>query len=160
MRRQLAVSFLLVLVTLIGGCATLPTDYEKPQVNVTSFSLAPQSDGVTPKFLIGLQVINPNRVDLNPVGMSYSVEVENHRVLSGAKPDLPRIPAYGSADFTIEASPDLLGSARLLNELLSGQHDSLHYLFKARIDIGRLLPYINIDESGEFSLKPNGTNTH
>ena len=73
-------------------------------------------------------------------------------MLSGAEPNLPRIDGYSSADIVIQASPDLFGSARLLNQLLSGQRDELSYLFKARLDVGTLMPYINIEEEGSFGL--------
>ncbi|MCL5975352.1 MAG: LEA type 2 family protein [Gammaproteobacteria bacterium] len=143
---------LLVLMALTTACASWSPSYEKPQVNITSFSFAPESNGLAPRFIIGLQIINPNRNALPLKGMSYSVEVENNRVLSGATPDLPRVPGYGMADFTIEASPDLLGSARLINRLLAGQNQSLEYSFKAKLDMGRLMPYMNIEESGRFNL--------
>lgn len=142
----------LLLMTFLVACAGLTPNYEKPQVNVTSFTLAPDSSGLAPRFNIGLQVINPNRTALPLVGMSYSVEVEGNRILSGAEPDLPRIEGYSSADIVIQASPDLFGSARLLNQLLSGQRDELNYLFKARLDVGTLMPYINIEEAGSFGL--------
>lgn len=142
----------LFLMTFLVACAGLTPNYEKPQVNVTSFTLAPDSSGLAPRFNIGLQVINPNRTALPLVGMSYSVEVEGNRILSGAEPNLPRIEGYSSADIVIQASPDLFGSARLLNQLLSGQRDELNYLFKARLDVGTLMPYINIEEEGSFGL--------
>src|SRR5690606_30125173 len=97
--------FVLILVAFVSACASLAPSYEKPQVNITSFSLAPESNGLAPRFIIGLQIINPNRNALPLKGMSYSVEVENNRVLSGATPDLPSVQGYGMADFTIEASP-------------------------------------------------------
>lgn len=138
---------------LLAACASWSPSYEKPQVNITSFALAPDSTGVAPTFLIGLQVVNPNRSALPLRGMSYSVEVEDQRILTGAEPDLPKVPGYGTAEFTIKASPDLLGSARLINQLLSGQKQSLRYAFKARFDVGRLIPFITLEETGSFSLK-------
>lgn len=141
------------MLMMLGACASWSPGYEKPQINVTSFSLAPDSNGIAPRFLIGLQVINSNRSALPLQGMSYSVEVEGNRILSGAEPDLPRVEGYSSADIVIEASPDLLGSARLLNQLMSGQQQTLDYLFKARFDIGSLLPYVSIEERGEFGLE-------
>lgn len=144
--------FCLITIVSLSGCAGWSPNYETPQVNITSFSLAPETAGIAPRFLIGLQVINPNRNALPLKGMSYSVEVDNNRVLSGATPDLPRVPGYGMADFTIEASPDLLGSARLLNRLLNSQAKSLDYKFKAKLDVGSLMPFIHIEESGKLAM--------
>ncbi|WP_438969940.1 LEA type 2 family protein [Methylophaga sp.] len=143
---------MLFVFLLLSACASWSPSYEKPQVSITSFTLAPESTGIAPTFLIGLRVVNPNRNTLPLKGMSYAVEIEQQRVLTGAEPDLPQVPGYGTADFTIKASPDLLGSARLINQLLSGQRGSLDYLFKARFDIGRLLPFVTVEEKGSFGL--------
>jgi hypothetical protein len=145
------ISILLVCLFL-SACGIAP-GFERPQVDITSFALAPQSSGaMTPRFNIGIRVINPNRISLPLQGMSYSIEIEGNRILSGAKPDLPQVPAYGMADFTIEASPDLIGSARLLNDLFTRQRASLGFTFRARLDLGGLLPFVNVEESGSFGL--------
>ncbi len=143
----------IVVVTLVvlSACATLSPNYEKPQVSITSFSLAPEYQGV-PSFNIGLRVVNPNRAALPIEGMSYSVEIEGNRILTGAEPNLPKIEGYGTADYVIQATPDLLGGARLIQQLLSTRKDSLNYLFKAKLDVGSLMPYIYIEESGDFGI--------
>lgn len=147
-----------LMLMALSACASLWSSYEKPQVSITSFSLAPGSSGSSPTFLIGLRVVNPNRTALPLQGMSYSLEVEDQRVLSGAEPNLPELPGYGTAEFTINAVPDLLGSARLLNQLLSGQKDNLGYRFKAKFDVGGLLPYLTLEERGEFGFGKRGAN--
>ena len=145
--------FVIVMAAcLLAACASWQPGYEKPEVNITSFALAPESTGTMPRFLIGLQVINPNRGRIALKGMSYHVDIEGNRILSGATADLPVVPAYGMADFVIEASPNLIGSVRLFNELISGQRDALDYTFKARLDVGSLFPYITVEESGSFGL--------
>lgn len=147
-------SAVLLMLTLVA-CSSLAPNYEQPEVSITSFSLEPNSVGLTPQFNIGLRIINPNRTALPLAGMSYSVEIEGNRILTGANPDLPRIPGFGSADITIQASPDLFGSARLVNQLLSSQKEQLAYLFRAKLDVGSLMPYITIEEKGNFGLTTN-----
>lgn len=157
MRITLPLGLLLLVSLLLSGCAGMMPGYEKPQVNITSVALAPESAaGRAPRFNIGIQVINPNRAPLSLRGMSYSLEVEGNRVLSGANADLPEVPGYGMADFVIEASPNLIGSIRLLSDLFARQRDTLGFSFKARIDAGGILPYINVEESGSFSLSGSG----
>lgn len=141
----------LLLATMLTGCGSLMPGSEPLQVSVTSFALAPQSSGSTPHFNIGVRVVNPNRSAVRLRGMSYTVEIEGNRVLTGANPDLPTVPAYDSADFVIEASPDLLGGVRLLTDLFSRQRAALGYTFRARIDAGSLLP-LTVEESGQFNL--------
>jgi LEA14-like dessication related protein len=156
MRTCKILSFMLILTSMLAGCAGYRPGYEPPQVNVTSFALAPETTGFAPRFNIGLQIINPNRADLAFEGMSYSLEIEGNRILSGATNDLPRVPGYGMADFTIQASPNLIGSARLLTDLFSRQRSSLGYTFRARLDTGGLVPFINLEEEGKFDLSGTG----
>lgn len=154
--RQFRFIFLFTMVYFLSACASLTPKFEQPQVNITSFNLAPQSTTSTPTFLVGLQVINPNRQALPLKGMSYSLQVDGVRILSGAEPDLPRVPGYGTEEITIRAVPDLLGSAKLISQLLNNNKSSFDYQFKARLDVGTLLPFIDIEEAGQFSLR--GTN--
>lgn len=150
---QVLKRFLQVLpLLLLVGCGSLTPGYEKPTVSITSFALAPESTGMAPRFNIGIRVINPNRAALPLRGMSYSVEIEGNRILNGAAPNLPTVPAFDTVDFVIEATPDLFGSVRLLSDLFARQRSSLDYTFNARIDTGGLLPWINVKESGNFGL--------
>ncbi|TVS12184.1 MAG: hypothetical protein EA419_05745 [Wenzhouxiangella sp.] len=144
----------LPLLWLLAACAAFSPYPERPSVSVTSFALAPESTGLAPRFRVGLNVVNPNRRDLPLVGMSYAVELEGTRILSGATSDLPTVPAYGSADFSIDVSPDLLGSARLVTDLMARQRDQLSYSFNARLDVGGWLPDIRVEESGALTLTP------
>jgi LEA14-like dessication related protein len=139
---------------MLAGCAAWSPYQERPQVNITSFNLASQSTGTGPRFVIGVQVVNPNRASLPLRGMSYAVEIGGRRILSGAAAGLPEVPPYGSADFVIEAGADLLGSARLLSDLLSGQRDGdvIDYTFRARLDVGGLMRDVRIVESGSFDM--------
>lgn len=143
--------FGLLVIAILAGCNTLGY-HEKPDVNITSFNLAPQSSGAAPQFDIGIQIINPNSRALPLRGISYSLEIEGQRILSGAKPDLPQIPAYGTAEFVIQASPDLIGSARLIADMFSRQRDSLGFVFRATLDPGTIMPSIRIEEAGRFNL--------
>lgn len=143
--------WILFVALCIGGCAGFVPGSEPPAVSVTSFALAPESSGSTPRFNIGIRVVNPNRNPIRLRGMSYSVEIDGNRILNGANPDLPTVPGYDSADFVIQASPDLLGGVRLLTDLFSRQRNTLGYTFRARIDVGSLLP-LTIEESGQFNL--------
>ncbi len=142
----------LLLAAGLSSCAALSPYPETPSVNVTAFSLAPESTGLAPRFRVGLNVVNPNPRALPLVGMSYSVSLEGTRILSGAASDLPVVPAYGSADFSIDLSPDLLGSARLLSDLMSRQRSEVGYSFNARLDVGGWMPDIRVEQAGRLNL--------
>lgn len=151
LRRVLASLASVMCCLLLAGCTGLAPGSEPPSVSVTSFALAPQSTGSAPRFNIGIRVVNPNRNPLRLRGMSYSVAIEGNRILNGARPDLPTVAGYDTADFVIEASPDLLGGVRLVADLFARQRSTLGYSFRARIDVGTLLP-LTVEESGQFGL--------
>ena len=141
-----------IAALLLTACASLSPYPERPTVSVTSFSLAPESTSLAPRFRVGLQVVNPNRRELPLVGMSYAVELEGSRILSGAASDLPNVPGYGTADFHVDLTPDLLGSARLLSGLAGRQRHALDYRFSARLDVGGWAPDIRVEQVGEIQL--------
>ncbi len=135
----------------VAGCATLSPDFEQPTVNVSSFRLLP-SNSIVPRFEIGLHVINPNRVPLKLLGMSYQVELEGHRVLTGVANELPLITAYGEGDVLLQASPDLFSTISLFTDLMNQPREKFNFNFSARLDVGRFLPKIKVEKTGEISL--------
>ncbi|RDE19744.1 hypothetical protein DV711_12765 [Motiliproteus coralliicola] len=135
----------------LSGCATLQPGFEKPQVNLTSFELLP-SNGVAPKFGIGLHVINPNRTPLSLKGLVYNVEIEGHKILTGVANDLPVIAAYGEGDIQLQASANLFNTLRMLSSLVNRPSDSLSYDLNAKLDVGSLLPRVEVNESGKIDL--------
>ncbi len=139
------------IVVMFCGCAALQLEYESPTVNVTSFRALP-SEGVVPRFEIGLHVINPNRTSLNLQGISYGVIIEGHKILTGVANDLPTIEAYGDGYITLNASPNLLSSVRLIADLMNQPGDTVSYLIDAKLDIGSYRPRIHVREEGNFSL--------
>lgn len=140
-----------LLFALLAGCASLRPDFEQPLVNVTSFRVIPANNPV-PKFEIGLHVINPNRSALKLHGISYHVELEGHRVLTGVANELPVIAAYGEGDVLLQASPDLFSTINLFADLMKQPRDMFRFNFEARLDVGGLLPKIRVQKSGEISL--------
>ncbi|SHJ51948.1 LEA14-like dessication related protein [Malonomonas rubra DSM 5091] len=143
--------FLALLLLLLCSCATLSPVFEQPQVSLSSIRMLP-SDGVLPQFEIGLHVINPNRVPLKLFGLSYEVELEGHRVLTGVASELPLIGAYGEGDVLLRATPDLFSTIGLFTELLNQPREQFNYNFSARLDVGKLLPKISVEKSGLISF--------
>lgn len=148
-----ALRMVLALMMMVGltACASWFKPYEQPDINITSVSLAPASEGA-PELLIGLQVVNPNARTLPIRGVSYHVDIDGQRILSGAESDLPEVAAYSTQDITLRATPNLLGSARLLSEFFGKRRDSINYTLSARFDLSGLMPDVTIEEIGKFSL--------
>jgi LEA14-like dessication related protein len=142
----------LVVLFLVAGCATLPSDFKEPGVSVVS--VTPRvSNGAAPAFDIVLRVSNPNRKALEIVGLSYTIDLVGNRVIEGVANDLPRIAAYGEAEVKLNASADLFGGLRVLSRLLANPADPLDFEFNAQIDVGTFYPMINVNRTGVISLQ-------
>lgn len=144
-----------IAMLLAGGCAGLQRNYETPTVSVRSVRALP-TDGIAPRFEIGLHVINPNRSQLELKGISYTVKLAGHRILMGVANDLPVIAAYGEGDVVVGATADLFSSISLVTDLLNRQQDTVTYELEAKLDIGSFRPTIHVEKKGKISLLNGG----
>ncbi len=155
-----AISYFLVsfLIVFTFGCASLQTGYETPVVSVTSFEAIP-TQGIIPQFQIGLHIINPNRSPLTLKGVSYTISIEGHKIMTGVSNQLPEIKAYGEGDVLLNASVDIFSSIVFFTDLIRNQKkDEISYTLKAKLDAGSLRPLIRVNKKGKISLmqaKPN-----
>jgi LEA14-like dessication related protein len=137
---------------LLGGCAGMRPGYERPSVTLSSFRILP-SEGLMPRFALGLRVVNPNPTPLPLRGMSYNVAFEGHPLLTGVAGNLETVPAYGESMIEVQTGVDLISGLRLFNDLLNDpQRDRLRFLLRARLDTGGLTRFLTLEEAGELSL--------
>ncbi len=143
---------LLAWTVLLGGCASLTTPMDPPNVSMDSFSSLP-ADGGGPRFLIKLRVQNPNEQKLDIAGVSYSIALMGKEVVTGVSKDIPVIDGYSEGIVSLEASLKLLQLLRLLGSLGQAEADELTYRFTAKIDFKGLIPTQRVEEEGLISLK-------
>jgi LEA14-like dessication related protein len=139
------------VVLLLAGCATLSPDFEEPSLQINSIRLV-NFDGMTPQFEIDLHIVNPNRDALDLKGLSYTLSLEDKKMVSGATSDLPLVAAYGEADFKIDANLSLLDGLQLLSKLMNEYQENLAYEFNAKLDLGSFYPTIPIKREGVLNF--------
>lgn len=141
------------IFSLLGGCAGVTNpEFEPPVVSLSSFRMLPQSTA-SPRFEIGLHIINPNREPLSFEGIYYTVSIEDYNVLAGVSNTLPTVAPYGEADIMLEAGVDVIKSIRLISSLMQEPRDRFRYSFNAKLDPGGFSPKISVQEEGEFNLQ-------
>lgn len=151
--KQISACILLLSVVLLSAsCASLKSVVEKPRLAVTDFKLL-GAQGLSPRFGIGLKVDNPNRFDLDLNGASYTLSLQGFEVIQGVSNDIPTIPAYGSASFTVEAQASFMEGLKLVQSLMASKTKELGYVLSVKLDAGDLVPTIHIEDEGvvEFS---------
>lgn len=145
-------AWLAALVLCVCACSTLQPNFENPSLQVTSITLLP-SEGMQLNFDVGLKVSNPNKMALNVLGLAYDLRLDGYKVLEGVGNDIPEIPAYGSAEFHIAASTNLMQSFKLFSELLNNPKSVLNYTLNTKLDLGSTwLPALRLKDSGEINL--------
>jgi LEA14-like dessication related protein len=143
----------LVTVVILTGCAGgLGMLVQEPNIQVTSIALRNTST-LAPEFDITLRVSNPNAFDLKLVGMSYSLDIEGNRVLSGVSNKLPTISAYGDGNVNLNAVVSLMASINLLRDLAARDSEQIDYEFNTTLDAGGGIPRFNIRRSGQLPLQ-------
>ena len=142
----------LLALVFLWGCAALQPQIATPQISVTSLRLLPTA-GMSPRFEVGLHLVNPNPIPLPLKGISYKVRLEEYDILNGASSNLPPLKAYGEIDFRVRATVDLLSGLQLINELLARPHQEVSYQLEAKLDHGKLLPQLLLRTGGRIQLK-------
>ena len=141
--------WILMLVTVLGlnGCTNL-MELQAPKVSVTSVRPV-AGKGMLPNFEIDLHLSNPNDQQLALRGASYTLWLEGNPLVNGVASKLPALPAYGEADVTLTAVPDVVGALGLAQKLMQGANISaLKYRLEARLDVAAALPGIVIEKEG------------
>lgn len=150
--RPAAVTLWLGLCLLLPACSTLQPNFEKPTVTLTSIRLG-QAQGLEQRFIVGLRVVNPNRVALPVEGMSYTLNLEGYDLANGVANNIAPIPAYGESTIDVDVAVNLFNSMRFMQNVLTKPVTDLHYQFNAKLDIGNvLLPNLRVSEAGVIPL--------
>jgi len=144
-------TLLAVLVAMLVGCASLPSDLDPPKVSLESFRSLPAASGL-PRFEIKLRVINPNKQPLDIAGISYSIELLDREVITGVANDIPAIEGYGEGVVTLEAGLQLLEILQLMTGLGVSRSDPLVYRFAAKIEFNGFMPTQRVQERGEIKM--------
>jgi hypothetical protein len=137
----------------LAGCATLTPDFDPPKVTVDSFRSIP-SDGVGPRFEIGLRIANPNQQSLDVAGIAYDIEIMGKELVSGVSNEVPLIEGYSEETVTLTAGVNFISVLRLITDLGGQPTDQLEYKFKAKIDFNGFIPTQRVEESGVIALNP------
>ena len=136
---------------LLASCATLDPDYEQPTVTLTSFRALP-SEGVTPAFEVGLNILNPNAKPFQLQGVVYTISIQGHDVVKGVGKDFPVIEGYSEQTIKLTAQANLFAGVRLIMDMVKQSSENLEFEFEAKLDTGGFGRSIRVREKGSFRL--------
>jgi LEA14-like dessication related protein len=141
----------LLVILIPTSCATLNSNFEKPEIIVNSFKILP-GGSIDPTFEIGLRVVNPNSISLNFKGMAYTASIEGNQIFSGVANQLPIVPAYGEEEVKSNVQADLFGGIRLFADLMQPRKTRIAYTLKVKLDVGTFALPIHITREGNLTM--------
>ncbi|MGL6160547.1 LEA type 2 family protein [Microbulbifer sp.] len=142
-----------LLALLLGGCAVLSPNYQKPEVEVTAVEPLPAGPGNDLRFRIHLRVFNPNDSELALSGLYYTLSLAGHKVITGTSRELPPIAPYGQDNIVVDATASLVGSIFAAAELIGTRRESVPYELVAKLGLRRsIVPSITVRKEGEIRL--------
>lgn len=151
LRGAVRLSTLALLLALLSSCALLDPAYEKPAVHLVMIEPL-SSSGLEQRFRVDLKVINPNRSALSVSGMSYTLKLNDEKVVKGVAGPMSKIPPYSETTVQVEASTNLLAGLRLISSLLNKPGRDLHYELETKLRSGWWPVPITIIEQGDIVL--------
>ena len=143
---------ILLLFSLLAfaGCAGLGIN-ERPVVTLTNLRLL-ESEGVSMRFAIDLTVTNPGSISFPVEGLSWNLELEGSRILTGVTNEVPTLDPFTEVPLSLEASTNLTGMIELFTRLVSQQSEQFDYELRTRLGLrGFRLP-ITYTDTGSISL--------
>ncbi|MBT8148214.1 MAG: LEA type 2 family protein [Gammaproteobacteria bacterium] len=144
------VILLVTLLLQLAGCTGLGIN-ERPVVTLTNLRML-ESDGLSMRFAIDLSITNPGPVTIPVDGLSWNLELEGSRILTGVSNQVPVLEPFTEVPLTLEASTNLTGMVELFTRLLNRQSEQFDYQLETRLGLAGFRLPITYTDSGSIAL--------
>lgn len=156
--KHTAVTGLLLVLGMLGACASLPDDLiSRPDVKLRDVQVMGLGfKGQT--FLLSFDIHNPNPFPLPVNHVSYGVRLDGHHFASGETPCDISIPAGGATEFAISVDLNLLATApQLLSIIREGARGEIPYELAGQFGLDLpLAASVRYQRDGTISLNTGG----
>ncbi|TAA45017.1 hypothetical protein EXY25_12475 [Corallincola spongiicola] len=154
MKQKLVASLFLLLM---AGCASL--DFASPNVSLSSIkSLG--GDLFEQRFLVVLNVQNPNNQALPIEGLDLALEVEGKEVATGVGASEVVIEPFGEEKVSLYLTTNMFKGAGILLKFISAQDDALNYhvsgYLHTSLGFSVKIPFENTGVLTLDDIKPKG----
>ena len=153
--RRLHAAWLLLVFSLLAGCASLPS---RDPLQVTVAGIEPlQGEGMELRLLVKLRVQNPNDAAVEFNGASLNLDVMGRSFASGVSDQAGTVPRFGEAIVAVPVTVSVMRMARQVLGMLDGQPvDKVTYSMSGKLSGTNLFGTQRFKTTGEFAL-PKGT---
>lgn len=150
--RTIGLTSYLALLFVLASCESLGPALQTPTMSLVSVESATRQ-GLQQVFRVGLKVENPNPFSIQLDGLSYTVELESLKVITGSVNQMAAIRPKESELVYVNVALGLVEGLQLVNRLMSKSDRQLKYRLDAKLNIEKPLPLLlPVSESGVLDL--------
>ena len=144
-------ALVILFLTAVTACSTLPGKPEPPRVNLVGLQLV-SVQLFEQRYQVRLRVKNPNAFDLPIRGIDFQLDINGDAFADGVSNQSVTVPAYGEQLIELEVSSSLLQVFRQLQSLENSRSPGLEYRINGSVTIGASGYRLPFDYSGELAL--------
>jgi len=154
MYKILQTSILLMLITLMMGCAGVITKPEPPKVSIAGFKLL-KVKVFEQQYQLRLRLKNPNAFPLPLSNLNFQLYLNDKEFTSGKSKQATTIPALGEAVIEIEVASNLMDIFKGWGDWkeIFKSHQNFNYRLFGTLNIVDWAPSIPFERKGEISLE-------
>ena len=150
MPRSLLTALLIVAVSTLTGCASMP-GRDPLQVSVADIDSLPGED-LEMRMLVKLRVQNPNDAPVEYDGVYVKLEVLGKTFATGVSDGRGSIPRYGESIISVPVTVSMLRIGVYALRMLDGTPvNKLNYTMEGKLD-GPMFGSTRFQAQGEFAL--------
>jgi LEA14-like dessication related protein len=139
-----------LLVTLVSGCASLFSMGEKPRVDIVNI-IPKEMRLMEQTFLMELRIQNPTETDLDITGLAFDLEINGQPFARGVSNQSIKVERLSTKTLQMEAYTGVTSILRQLAEVRKGSYTwGFKYRLKGYLYSGSPSLRIPFDETGEF----------
>ncbi|MFC7420837.1 LEA type 2 family protein [Iodobacter arcticus] len=140
----------LLLLALLTGCASFPSQFEKPTVSLAGLSVA-EIGLLEQRFVLNLRVTNPNDISVVINGVQLSLDVNGKPFADGVSSDAVTLPKLGSVVVKLNVTTSLNTFIQQFNALqASGK--PIAYRIKGKLFLPLRPDGVSFERQGEVNL--------
>ncbi len=143
-------TLLIIISSLLLGCASLTKFKESPSINLVNLNLL-ESTLFEQRYQLKFRVQNPNPESMPITGMHFALEINGKKFMTGLSNHETSIPAYSDAVIEATGTTTLFGIARQIQDLQNKKGATLAYRLSGKLSVQNQVFAIPFDIGGAFS---------
>jgi LEA14-like dessication related protein len=144
------ITSLIIISSLLLGCASLSRYKETPSINLVSLNLL-ESTLFEQRYQLKFRIQNPNAVSMPVTGMNFTLEINGKKFMTGLSNQEASIPAYSDSVIAATGSTTLFGIARQIQGMKDNEKATFAYRLSGKLGIQNQAFAIPFDVNGTFS---------